>query len=240
MRRRVPPVQTLLAAVLPLACNAITGAADLEVGEPIADGGSGDAIAVAERDGSPDASPDGAGPVDGGVDADSEPGRDKIVFVTSATYTGNLGGAAGADQKCTSLALSAGRSGLFVAWLSTSANTTQSNAITRLLREGPWRLTTGELVAADKATLTSMLSHPIDRDEKGAPAPGPSAWTGTGSDGRFFYGDCAGWRSSSATKDAAVGSTSGVSPSTNPADNGWTAQSPGKCDELRPIYCFQF
>jgi hypothetical protein len=42
----------------------------------------------------------------------------KIVFVTSQTYTGNLGGHTGADQKCKALALAAGLLGNFKAWIS--------------------------------------------------------------------------------------------------------------------------
>ncbi|HYL59494.1 MAG TPA: hypothetical protein VEU51_11520, partial [Candidatus Acidoferrales bacterium] len=42
------------------------------------------------------------------------------VFVTSSTFDGNLGGQAGADADCASLASGAGLAGTFKAWLSTS------------------------------------------------------------------------------------------------------------------------
>src|SRR5580692_9705113 len=42
------------------------------------------------------------------------------VFVTSATFTGDLGGQKGADAKCARVAKAVGLSGTFKAWLSTS------------------------------------------------------------------------------------------------------------------------
>ena len=44
----------------------------------------------------------------------------KRVFVTSANYTGDLGGLVGADSKCQALADSAGLDGNYKAWLSTN------------------------------------------------------------------------------------------------------------------------
>ena len=41
------------------------------------------------------------------------------VFVTSTTYTGNLGGLSGADSKCQARATAANLSGVWKAWLST-------------------------------------------------------------------------------------------------------------------------
>ena len=42
------------------------------------------------------------------------------VFVTSETYTGNLGGVAGADDKCQALADQAGLPGVYMAWIADS------------------------------------------------------------------------------------------------------------------------
>ena len=48
--------------------------------------------------------PDGQGP-DGGAGADAGlPANAKLVFVTRATYRGDMGGVAGADSKCNAAA----------------------------------------------------------------------------------------------------------------------------------------
>jgi hypothetical protein len=54
----------------------------------------------------------------------------KRVFVTSTVYTGNLGGSAGADDKCQERADAAGLGGTFKAWL--SATGTGNSAFDRL------------------------------------------------------------------------------------------------------------
>ena len=46
--------------------------------------------------------------------------KERIVFVTSEIYLGNLGGIAGAHSKCQALANAAGISGTFRPWLSSS------------------------------------------------------------------------------------------------------------------------
>ena len=47
----------------------------------------------------------------------------KKVFISSQTYVGNLGGLAGADQLCQRLASTAGLTGTFKAFLSSSNST---------------------------------------------------------------------------------------------------------------------
>src|SRR5437879_12668371 len=91
-----------------------------------------------------DGSPGGGGPAGG---ADNPTGADggaaltaNLAFVSSMTYApGALGGPAGADAACNQLAASAGRSGSFVAWIST--NTT--NAIDRIAGARGWTRVAG-------------------------------------------------------------------------------------------------
>jgi hypothetical protein len=52
----------------------------------------------------------------------------KSVFVTAASYTGNLGGLAGANQICSMEASQAGLSGTYTAWLASSTTSAVSNA----------------------------------------------------------------------------------------------------------------
>ncbi len=129
--------------------------------------------ADAPIDAAPDPAPDV--PV-----ADAGPGH--VVFVTSATFNGNLGGLAGADDPCEALASAAGRVGTWRAILSDS--TTDASA--RITVTGPIRDTVGTLVANNAADLSDgSIASPIARDENGAAVvPALSfVFTGTAADG---------------------------------------------------------
>ncbi|MBK6698138.1 MAG: hypothetical protein IPG50_39025 [Myxococcales bacterium] len=96
----------------------------------------------------------------------------KRVFVTSATYTGLLGGTAGADAKCQGLADAAHIGGRFKAWVTSPA--------TRFLHSrGPYVRVDDVVVANSWADLADgVLAAPISRTETGAapsPSPRPSA-----------------------------------------------------------------
>jgi hypothetical protein len=100
------------------------------------------------------------GPVDG-----------KTVFVTSRTFTGNLGGLEGADAKCQAAADNAGLTGLFLAWLSTSPGPIlgqpASGPLHRFTRHAvPYVRTDGVKVADHFGDLADgTLDQPIDRTE---------------------------------------------------------------------------
>src|SRR5439155_14460607 len=69
------------------------------------------------------------------------------VFVSSANFTGDLGGLHGADGICSSAAGTAGLTGRFIAWMSD----TTTNAIDRVMNDvGPWVRLDGALVFANK------------------------------------------------------------------------------------------
>ena len=104
----------------------------------------------------------------------------KTVFVSSQTYTGNLGGLIGADQKCQALAKSAGLIGTYKAWLSIGS----ANPDTTFNKSsGPYQLRTGTVVAQNWASLvTRGLEVPIDYDEYGRHvemASQSNPWAGT-------------------------------------------------------------
>jgi hypothetical protein len=101
----------------------------------------------------------------------------KRVFVTSTSYTGDLGGLAGADLKCQAAAESVGLHGTFKAWLSDK----KTPAPSRLSDLGPWYSIDGtrKLFHNRKSFLASPLA-PIDLDERGQRVTaGQSVWTGT-------------------------------------------------------------
>jgi len=107
------------------------------------------------------------------------------VFVTSATYNGNLGGLAGADAKCQSLAAAANLAGTYKAWLSDATGSSPSNRFTH--NPGPYVLVDGTTIAVDWADLTNGgILVPINMTESGATLtfpPAENVWTGTRPDG---------------------------------------------------------
>ncbi|MEZ4398852.1 MAG: hypothetical protein R3B06_02445 [Kofleriaceae bacterium] len=152
-----------------------------------------------------------------------------LVFVTSTTTTGNIGGLAGADAKCQSAAAQAGLAGTYRAWLSTST----ANAIDRLGTASGWTLVDGRPFANTKADLAAgRIFYPITLDETGAARPFNSAWTATNSDGTWISVDnaCSNW-----TSTANVGVTAG---STLGASGSWTAYSGNPCTSPLRLYCF--
>ena len=104
----------------------------------------------------------------------------KLVFVTSQSFTGALGGRTGADAKCNALARAAGHGGYFKAWLSDSTGSPATD-FTHDLR--PYIRVDGAQVAPDWPTLASpySLNVPINVTEYGtildSEPQGPLVWT---------------------------------------------------------------
>jgi cysteine-rich repeat protein len=163
----------------------------------------------------------------------------RVVFVSSALYTGNLGGLAGADQKCQQLAAAAGLKGTFKAWLSDQT----ASPSTRFLKSAvPYVLPGGQQVAKSWADLADgILVHAIDQTEQKAAPPAaatcsgkPTVWTNTREDGTSWSGNiCGNFTNTSA--DGRLGSTMAVNFS-------WTRHcsgGAGTCAWKAPIYCFE-
>jgi len=154
------------------------------------------------------------------------------VFVTSKTYMGNLGGVAGGDAECKSLAVAAGLGGSWKAWL---GETNGMGPSSRFVHSAlPYVLVGGTQIASSWTDLTDgMLAAPIDRDETGTAIDVTgvtSVWTGAGPDGTSFSPCCADWT------DTASGSGAG---STKRADGGWVFGGGQGCTMLARIYCFE-
>jgi len=123
-----------------------------------------------------------------------------IIFVTSTTYSGNLGGLSGADSKCQARANAAGLSGTWVALLSSAS----VNAKDRIL-DIPYETISGKSIATSKADLfDGVISNPIDISELGTQinsGPNPNiyedlVWTGTNADGVYSGKTCYSWTDS--------------------------------------------
>lgn len=166
-------------------------------------------------------------PVDAFVPPPVDAATTPRVFLSSTTSAANFGGIAGADLACTNLAIGAGLIGKWAAWLS---NQDGPHARDRITSAGPWKLVTGEIVAATKPELIGgVLQHAIDRDEKGNAVPASRVWTGTSPTGVYSTNDCDKWRN---------GGNGRVGDSTSKTAT-WTSAGVDDCDGQRHIYCFE-
>jgi hypothetical protein len=160
------------------------------------------------------------------------PESGKIVFASSSTHTGNLGGVAGADGICQILAESAGLSGTFKAWISDDTSEPASSFVPS---NDPYVLVDGTRVADDWNDFTDgTLIRPINKDEVGTDTDG-WIWTNTNIFGQMYKvggipHDCSGWWSNQG--DATVGFTA--------ESNGWwTAVGTEGCDRIGHLYCVE-
>lgn len=177
--------------------------------------------------------PEGGAPTTGGEGVGGEggdPGPAKLVFVTSTTSDGVLGGLVGGDAICQGLADDAGLGGTWMAWLSESVGESPSTRFTQATI--PYRVVGGEPIAADWAALIDgTLDAPIDRDETGAVvADEIPVWTGTSPNGTPVTPCCEDWTST------ASGSGNGVKTAT---DGTWSFNGGMPCTNVAHLYCFE-
>jgi hypothetical protein len=119
------------------------------------------------------------------------------VFITSATYAGNLGGVAGGDSACTLAANAGGLGGTWKAWLSTST----ASALSRMADVGPWVQVsfTGTIPTFNnRANLGTTPNAPLRVNEQGDELFSTVYfWTGTDVGGASGVNTCTNWTSSS-------------------------------------------
>jgi hypothetical protein len=185
-------------------------------------------------------------------------------FVSSSTSTtGNLGGLAGADVRCQSLAIAAGLGGrTWQAYLSVERDASNGNRPTNArdrIGEGPWSNVNGVVVAQNLAELHARRGDfQVFVDERGQRIPGqwpgsPSPvqhdiLTGSNQDGTLMPGfTCGDWTSDSASTVAQVGHSDGLGPNgdTSGTLSSWnSAHANQNCSNTAPrggagrIYCF--
>ncbi|MBL4664452.1 MAG: DUF1554 domain-containing protein [Nitrospinaceae bacterium] len=161
----------------------------------------------------------------------------KVVFLTSESYNGNLGGLAGADQKCQTLAdspASIAPPGTYKAWISAGNQT----PLTRFTRSPLPYITNGsnEIIAVNfKQLATSYHNAFISRDEKGNQLARLDAWTGTRSSGEAARDNCNNWTTNETTRYGQYGLD----------DAGafkwvrWSSYRTGLCYLHHGLYCVQ-
>ncbi|MFT4041477.1 MAG: hypothetical protein QM692_25055 [Thermomicrobiales bacterium] len=162
-----------------------------------------------------------------------------LTFVTSAKRNGNLGGLAGADAVCQSLAGGAGLPGTYMAWLSD----TTGSPLTRFTKAGvPYTLVDGTPIAQNWVDLTSgTIDHTLNLTETGVAIStaqnAEGAWSSTGANGAILSispKHCQNWSSSSQVgRIGRPGETDSYW-----TDDGTSLGNPGCGFESR-LYCFQ-
>jgi hypothetical protein len=158
------------------------------------------------------------------------------VFVSSAVYTGDLGGSSGADTLCGMLAMHAGLSGTWMAWVADGTNPPPSARFYK--SNGAYRTLNGAVVALNFPALTNTdLFNAIDIDETGASQASSSAtktWTGTTSAGAAASQACAGFMAGDASSvQGEVGNLASAS------SGNWDADGTENCNKQLHIYCFE-
>jgi len=170
----------------------------------------------------------------------------KLVFVTSQTYTGNLGGLAGADAKCQTLAHDANLPGTYQAWLSDS---TGSPSTLFAQSQVPYQLVDGTVIADNWADLVDgELLAPINLTESGGAAPigetpchgVRSTWSDTSPNGERdttneHLNSCNNWSDGSSQNGRCVGNTD----LTGPLSQWSCACTAIVCSWRSALYCFQ-
>jgi hypothetical protein len=246
-----PLASTLLALS---ACNALTGVSELSTcptceASPSVDSGVAsdakpnetsvaDASSPDARDGAvaKDASTDAGADAEAGLGCEGNADCIRVMFATSVTYSGNLGGIAGADAKCQTLADASSvariRGRTFLAWVSTAA----SPVTTRLVHG------TQSYVRADGATIAlgfsdltdGSLMNGISVDDKGGSHNnGERAWTGTSTNGAGYSGNsCTDWTLGLFPAKGDVGNVGG-------AGNGWSVAGSDDCTVPHSLYCVE-
>jgi LruC domain-containing protein len=171
------------------------------------------------------------------------------VFLTQATFTGNLGGVAGADSKCQAAAGAAGLSGTWRAWISDGQGRSPSSRFVKA--NVPYVRCDGVRIADNWADLTDgAIQNPINVTETGdAPMGGGNfIWSFTrtnGTPGLFNNGSfacygtnchCFNWTSTQ-TNNPTIGSAVGRWAF---MDDDWTDYSYGNfCSSRYRLYCFE-
>lgn len=173
----------------------------------------------------------------------------RLVFLTSETYAGDLGGVSGADLKCRALAAAAGLAAAekFRAWLSDGAQSPLTRFTQIDVVGAPYILLTGRIVAASFAELVGEGPRTgISVTEQGESLFAVYGWTNTTAFGEPFsaMNHCAEWTSSSAQFTARQGLNAlvleeGPNFDTWRSDRLWTSFLGQACNVARYLYCFE-
>jgi hypothetical protein len=168
-------------------------------------------------------------PAGGDLEDGLEDGEHRV-FVSSESYSGDMGGLSGADDNCQDLADRAGLKKEYNAILSDSFD----NAQTRLNISGAIYIFDGvekKRIASSPGDLwntdTTSLSTAIMFDEEGDEV-NDLVWTGTDSDGNALGDHCDNW---------GLDTNSGWFGETDKKSAEWTESNFASCSNFYRIYC---
>ncbi len=158
-----------------------------------------------------------------------------IMFVSSASYDGNLGGVTGGDSKCQGLADTAGLPGTYKAWLADEAGnktpTARLQSFNSTVRG--WIRRDGAAFGDYPANLYTSVSNPPIIDETGATVNTSfyAVKTGVWAGAIYAAHTCSSWTTT--TGDVLNGNLNGT-------DSTWTSYQSVTtgCSSLNHIYCF--
>lgn len=161
----------------------------------------------------------------------------RLVFITSSRYTGNLGGAAGADVICNTVAASAGLPGSYMAWVSDAVSSPNDRFIKS---EGPYVLLDGRVIAIDYDDLIDgELLEQIELNEVGVYTTG-YVWTATSTMGTYLDNEYQDGNNSCAGFTSEVGrAVHGLVGVPRVINWQWTRAGGIVCDYANKLYCFQ-
>lgn len=170
-----------------------------------------------------------------GLKSGGSASTEKKVFVTSNSYTTNLGGLSGADAKCQSSASTAGISGTFKAWLSDNTGSPSTRFTQSTI---PYKLLNGTVIANNYSDLVDgTIANPINRTETNAATTSSWAFSNTTAFGtlRDNTWGCSNW---SSTDTGLYGAHLGQTAATNA---NWANSGTDSCGgaSVRPLYCFE-
>ncbi len=191
---------------------------------------AGSLSSCSDDDGDGDTGDQGGGDQGGGDEG--EGGDSLSFFVTSSTQDGDLGGLAGADEICQTLAADVGAGGkTWGAYLSAENDGAPTHARDRI-GTGPWFNALDVMLAADLTELHALTGDPelfvtetgdkvngqwnSSNGQDGSPANEHDIVTGSDSQGMLLISDetttCDDWTSSTLTPGPQVGHTDGMGP----------------------------
>lgn len=171
----------------------------------------------------------------------------RLVFLTSAAYSGAMGGLAGADQRCNEFAAQQpALTGTYRAWLMV-AGQSLADRFPEFAAPVAWSFTntSAGLLAKSFAELVAEgPAEPVAFTESGEAVPQQLVWTAISKDGLAPGGDCAQWTSELGSP-ALVGYT-GYVPNVGPEALQWQVErlwtdwgEKEVCNKKLPIYCVQ-
>ncbi len=155
----------------------------------------------------------------------------RIIFVTSQTFDGNIGGLLKADAACQQMAKDAHYWNWqgYKAWLSDS----QTQAVNRLTHSAvPYITSRGTIIAANwDGLVTGLLDNLVKYDEYGA-CVDSEIWTGTAADGSTASKTCNDWTSAKGRHSGTFGLSTNV-------NQGWTLEGEAPCNTPARLYCVE-